>query len=257
MGFNNDDGLGIRGLGEAEGDGGAAVADGFVAGDALRAVEVAEGGVVEAVKDVRADGAEIADVDVTLAVAGGGTEDGEVAHGDDGTALCESATRGELRDVVIADGGTDLLMHGGDRFTSGSLAEVTLTQKGHGGDDRAAEIDEVVPGVAEDMHLEVTQQLARGVEVGGGVVVAAGDDGLHGFEVGETLQEVEVERHGLLRRIRGIKDIAAEQQRVDFLATEGFDEPVHEGSVLSQAIPLDEAGTEMPVGGVEEAHAAL
>jgi hypothetical protein len=44
---------------------------------------------------------------------------------------------------VIADGGADLLVHGGDGFTGGGLAEVALAQERHGGDDAAAEIDEV------------------------------------------------------------------------------------------------------------------
>lgn len=168
MKVEDDDGLRIGGFGEAEGEGGAAVANGFVAGDTLRAVEVTEGGVVEAVKDVRADGAEIADVDVALAVAGGGTEDGEVAHGDDGPSLRERAGGGELRGVVIADGGADLFVNGGDGFTGGGLAEVALTQKGHGGDDAAAKIDVGVRTcVAEDMHVEATQEITRGVEVGG------------------------------------------------------------------------------------------
>jgi hypothetical protein len=88
-------------------------------------------------------------------------------------------------------------------------------------------------------------------------VIAAGDDGLDRFEIGEALQEVEVERDGILRRVRGIEDIAAEEQRVDFFGAEGFDEPVHEGRVLGEAVPLDEAGAEVPVSGVEDAHSAM
>ena len=188
MGVDDDDGFGVSGLGKAEGDGGAAVTDGFDVCYFLWAVEVAEGGVVEAGKEVCADGTEVADVDVALAVAGGGAEDSEVAHGDDGAALSEVAAGGELRGVVGADGGADLLVHGGDGFTCGGLAEIALAQKGHGGHDGSAEINDVVfARVTEDMHVEALQQLARGVEVGSGVVVASGDDGLHRFEVGEPL----------------------------------------------------------------------
>ena len=96
--------------------------------------------------------------------------------------------RGELRDVMGADGGADLLVHGGDGFTSGGLAEIALAQKRHGCHDSSAEINDVVfARVTKDMHVEAFQQLARGVEVGSGVVVASGDDGLHRFEVGEPL----------------------------------------------------------------------
>ena len=255
LGVNDDDGFGISSLGEAERDGGAAVADGFVAGDLLRAVEMAEGGVVEAFKEVRADGAEVADVDVALAIAGGGTEGGEVAHGDDGAAQREVAASGELRGVVGTDAGANLLVHGGDGFTSGGLAEIALAQKGHGGDDGSTEINDVVfARVTKDMHVEAAEQLTRGVEVGGGVVITSGDDGLHGFEVGEALQELKVERDGILRRIRSIEDISTDEQCIDFFAAQCFDEPVDKDGVLRQAVTLDESGAEMPVCCVEDAH---
>lgn len=250
----NDDGLRIGGFGEAQRDWRAAVADGVDAGDALRSMQMAEGGVVEAVEEVGAYGSEVADVDVAFAVAGGGTEDGEVAHGDDGSAIRDGATRCELRSVVGADGGADLLVHSGDGFTGGSLAEIALAQKRHGGHDGSTEIDDVVSGVAEDMHVEALQQFARGIEVRGGVVVAASDDGLHVLEIGEALQEVEVERDGILRRIGSIEDVAADEQRVDVLVAQRVDEPVEKRSVLRQAITLDESSAEMPVCGVEEFH---
>ena len=251
---DDDDRLGIGSFREAEGDGGAAVADGVDAGDALRTMQVAEGGVVEAVEEVRADGSEVADVDVAFAVAGGGTEDGEVAHGDDVSAVGDGAARGELRGVVGANGGADLLVHGGHGFACGGLAEIALAQEGHGGDDGSTEIDDVVTRVAEDMHLEAAQQFARGIEVRGGVVVAAGDDGLHGLEIGEALQEIEVERDGILRRICSIEDVAADEQGVDLLGAQRVDEPVEKGGVLRQAVALDKSSAEMPVCGVEDAH---
>ena len=156
------------------------------------------------------------------------------------------------------DGGADLLVHGGDGFSGGGLAEIALAQKRYSCDDSSAEIDDVVfARVTEDMHVETLQQLARSIEVGSGVVVASGDDGLHRFEVGEALQEVEVKRDGILRWIGSIKDIAADEQRVDFLGAESFDEPVEKAFMLRQAVTLDESSAEMPVGGVEKAHEAL
>ena len=91
--------------------------------------------------------------------------------------------------------------------------------------------------------------------MGGGVVIATRDDGLHRFEVGEAFEEIEVERDGFLRWVRGIKDIATEQQCIDFFTAQCFDKPVEKRGVLWQAITLDEAGAEMPVCGVEDAHA--
>ena len=204
-------------------------------------MQMTECGVVEAGEDVCANGAEIADVDVAFAVAGGGTQDGEMAHGDDGAALRDVTTCGKLRGVVGANGGADLLMHSGHGFACGGLTEVALAEERHGGDDGSAEINDVVTGVTEDMHLEAAQQLARGIEMRGGVVVAAGDDGLHRFEISEALQEVEVERDGVLWRVRGIENIATEQQCVDFLSAQRFDEPVEKRGVLWQAVTLDGA----------------
>ena len=88
-------------------------------------------------------------------------------------------------------------------------------------------------------------------------MVAAGDDGLNRFEVGETLQEVEVKRDGILGRIRSIKDIAADEQGVDFIAAQRVEEPVEKRGMLRQAVTLDESGAEMPVCGVEDAHSAV
>ena len=85
-------------------------------------------------------------------------------------------------------------------------------------------------------------------------MIATRDDGLHGLEIGEPLQEIEVKRDGILRRIGGIEDIATEQQRVDFLAAQSFNEPVEKGRVFGQSLAFDESGAEVPVCCVKEAH---
>ena len=82
-------------------------------------------------------------------------------------------------------------------------------------------------------------------------MVAASDDGLHGLEIGEALQEIEVERDGILRRFRGVEDVAADEQGVDLLGAQCADEPVEKRRVLRQAVALDESSAEMPVCGVE------
>jgi endonuclease/exonuclease/phosphatase family metal-dependent hydrolase len=224
--------------------------------EALLEAHVQEGVTQLVVGDLNTDQSQHLEYNMMLHMLG--TEDGEVAHGDDGAPLRDDLAGSELRRVVGADGGADLLMHGGDRFAGGGLAEVALPQKRHGGHDGSAEIDDVgFARVAEDMHVEAFQQLTRRVEVGGGVVIAAGDDGLHRFKVGEALQKVEVERHRILWRIRGVEDIAADDQRVNFLAAERFDEPVEKRGMLWQPLALDEPGAEMPVCSVEDAHGAM
>ena len=88
-------------------------------------------------------------------------------------------------------------------------------------------------------------------------MVAAGDNGLHRFEVGEALQEVEVKRDGILRRIRGIKDIAADEQGVDFFGAKRVEEPVEKAFMLQQAVTLDESSAEMPVGRMKDVHEVI
>jgi hypothetical protein len=90
----------------------------------------------------------------------------------------------------------------------------------------------------------------------GGVVIAAGDDSLHGLEIGQTLEEIKVEGDCILRRIGGIKDIATDKQGIDLLGLQRLDDPVGEARMLGQAVTLDESSAEVPVSGMEDAHSS-
>jgi len=86
-------------------------------------------------------------------------------------------------------------------------------------------------------------------------MIAAGNHGLHRAQISQPLEKVEIQAHRVLWRIRGIKDITAEQQRVYLLTAQRFYEPVKKSGMLRQAVTLDESSAQMPVCGVEDAHA--
>ena len=86
-------------------------------------------------------------------------------------------------------------------------------------------------------------------------MISTRDHGLHRPQVSETFEEVEIQAHRILRRIRRIKDIPAEQQRFNVLSPQRLDQPVQKGGMLRQAVTLDESCAEMPVRGMKDAHA--
>ncbi len=57
-----------------------------------------------------------------------------------------------------------------------------------------------------------------------------------------------------MRWVGSVKDISADEQRVDVLLVKGGDEPVKKADMLVVTTALYESCAEMPVGSVEDAH---
>lgn len=217
-------------------------------------MQVTERSVIKTRKNVGTNGPEITDVNLALTVTRGGSEHGEMPHGDDGSLCSDGTTSGELCRVMIADRVADLTLHILHGFSGAGLTKITLTQKRHRRDDSTTEINDRPARMTKDMHVKMAQQLTRSIEMGGGVMVATRDDGFYRLEVGEPFEEIKVQRDGILWGIRRIKNISTEQQCVDFFGTEGFNQPVEKSGMFRQALALNEACAEVPVCRVEESH---
>ena len=185
--------------------------------DLLRAVQMPQRGVIEARKHIRAHRAEAADVDIPFAFTRQRAQRREMAHRDQRATRCTLLAGRELPRVMRADAFTQPILRLGGRFTRDGLPQVTLPQKRHRRDHCVRRFDEVFARCAEDMHLKAPQQFARRVQMLRGVMIATREDGAHRFEVRQPLQKIKIQRHGLLRRIRRVKHIAADHQRIDFL----------------------------------------
>ncbi len=86
-----------------------------------------------------------------------------------------------------------------------------------------------------------------------GVVVARRDD--HVRVLGEPRHRLREEGDGVHRRDRAVVDVARDDDRVDRLGAGQLDEVVEvRGLVLQQVDPVQRA-PEVPVGGVQDAHA--
>ena len=89
----------------------------------------------------------------------------------------------------------------------------------------------------------------------GGVVVAAGDH--HpGPGGGEPVERVVGQRHGVDRRQRPVVDVARDDHEVDLLGLDGLDQVVDVRRLRGEEVLAVERPAEVPVGGVQDAHAA-
>jgi hypothetical protein len=108
--------------------------------------------------------------------------------------------------------------------------------------------------VAAHVHAGPLQQLAVRAEPCGRVVVAAGDDHA-GPGPGELQQGPPPGGEGLYRRDGAVEDVARDEDHVHPFLPHDLDDVVHPGLVGVGEVGAVETATEVPVGGVEQAHA--
>lgn len=247
-------GFGVAGFGEGVGQRGPAVVDAVV--DGLGAVQVAEGGVVDAVEHGGAGVGNAADADVAFAVAGVGAGDERVGQDDGAGAL---GAGGEVGADGVQGRGEDGLVGGG--FHLHLLVDHGGVQVGHAVDGygavRVVQQDgpRGVGGVGPQVHAGFGVQAGADAEAVGGVVVPADHD-RGNVQVREFVQGP-VEQARCVQTGNGaVVDVARDEQSVDLLgAGGGADVGQDFALMVDQVFPVEPAA-QMPVRGVQEPHDA-
>lgn len=246
-------GLAVVGLGEGVGERGAGVAD--AARDALGAVEVAEGHVVDAVEDPGGNGGDPADGDVPLAVAGLATrhegvreDDGAGSGGAGGEVGADPVHSGGQDRFVPGLGGAEGVLDEG-RFQVGEAVEgdvaVAVGQDDGGG---------AALGVGTQVDPGPVEEPGADAEPAGRVVVPRDHDG-GDSDGGEPVQRAVEEFDGGERRDGPVVDIAGDEDHVHLALLDGGHQVVQEGGLGVQEGHAVEGPAQVPVRGVQHPHA--
>jgi hypothetical protein len=107
-------------------------------------------------------------------------------------------------------------------------------------------------GVGADVHVGAREQLGAEAEPRGRVVVARDQDDRR--ELAQPRERLVGEPHRLHRRQRAIVEVARDEHRVDAPLARQRDEEIDERSLRAQQVLAVEGASEVPVGGVEQAH---
>ena len=163
--------------------------------------------------------------------------------------------------VVGADAVQQFARFFGRAFARVCRAQVAFAQVGYGADDgfrraiAVAQEQYFVGGFArgaDDVDVERAQDVARGVEEGGRVVVARGDDDVAAVSGGDATEELVILRLAARRRRGGVEDVAGDDERVDVFGVQGSGKPVEEGGKFVMATAAVKMAAEVDVGGVQE-----
>ena len=163
--------------------------------------------------------------------------------------------------VVGADAVQQFACFFGRAFARVCRAQVAFAQVGYGADDgfrraiAVAQEQYFVGGFArgaDDVDVQRAQDVARGVEEGGRVVVARGDDDVAAVSGGDATEELVILRLAAWRRRGGVEDVAGNDERVDVFGVQGGGKPVKEGGKFVMATAAVEVAAEVDVGGVQE-----
>ena len=244
--------LGLVGLGEGVGQRGAGVAQPLV--EHVGAVEVAEGGVVDAVEEAGRDPGHPADADVALGLRGR-------RAGDEGMRQHHAAGGGGPRREV----GPDPRHRLGQRCLVAAAAERPGLEQRRGvevGDRVDRHVSVLVGehdrsadrrGVGADEDARGVHQARSETEAPRAVVVAAAhhDARTGGGEPGERII-------GQADRVdmgeRTVVDVSRDHDHVDGLRGDHLEEVVDERTLVAEQVLAVEGPPQVPVGGVEDAH---
>ena len=108
---------------------------------------------------------------------------------------------------------------------------------------------------AHYVDAQLPQQLARGVEHGGRVVVAAHHHNVAAAGALHLHQKCVVQLLGRVGGRLGVENVAGNHQHINGLGLHRQQQPVEKSLLLSGAfLAGEEVLTKVPVGGVEDAH---
>ena len=264
--------MGVGGLVHGEGDGGAGVADALPAADLLGAVQVPQGHVGRvAGEDVHGQGVLVSAEHPPLRELRELAPDHvEVPHGHEGLA-------GLPAPAGLSQGGLVDLAHAGHQGVApvedaglDAAGQVRRAEEGHGGTPGGHGPGGVVQGEhhalevcltalraregAQDLHAKGLEHGVRGLEAGGGVVVATDDHHVQGGQAPPQLGEEAVPgAHGPGGRVGRLEDVSRDEQGVHGAGLQEVQQPGEEGVVLAVAGEVVQGVAEVPVTGVQDA----
>ncbi len=235
-------------LAERHGDRGPAVAHPL--GDLLAAVEVTQGGVVDAGEDLGRHPGDATHGDVTLGLAAHPAEDEGVRHDDRAAAadrgVCVHPGHGGPHDAGVGAFGRPQGVGGESRLEVGEWVDRDLTEHHRP--------SHVANGGA-DVQTRAFEQPGGEPEPDRRVVVPAGEDDLCAG-VDEPHEGVGQDVDGVRGRHRPVVEVTAHEHRVHRLGPHDLDEVVEVGGLGVEQPHLVECPSQVPVGGVDQPHVA-
>ena len=246
--------FGSVGFIETHRDRGPRIPDPLVAAHALRPVDVPQCDVIKPRETIGAHGAQVADLNGTLAFTA------ERAHGRQMPGRHNRPARrdggGVIQDppVMLADALPHLRRHLLGCLARGSAAHVALPQIRHRADHGVAEIQNRLPRILrrgpDHADFERPEQVPGRVESQSGVVVAADHEHLGGG-AGDAGEKLVVLGERLLGRVGAVENVPGDDEEVGPELRDLFKQPGEETGVFRGPVLVDEARPEVPVGGVE------
>ena len=135
-------------------------------------------------------------------------------------------------------------------------------KEGQGEDDRfAIEIDQVGGGVfpvetAENMNVQTLEQLFRGFDERGGIVVSGNDDAVAYVRDSTSGEEPVVKFDRPVGRHRDIKKIAGNNDARDLFFPDQVQQKIQHGVELVVTLCIVEGCAQMPVCSMQDLHRA-
>ena len=143
------------------------------------------------------------------------------------------------------------------------LTDITITQVGHGTNDRFwlpvgvfqhnHLIGRVLAGRTHHMHIQHLEQLRRGVEETGRIVIAPDNDHMTTAGSRHPVEEAVIQRLCPVAGGGGIEEITGDQQYIYRLLNDLHQHPVEKCLELLVTLLAIEQTAQMPVGTVQDA----
>ncbi|MPM22735.1 hypothetical protein SDC9_69193 [bioreactor metagenome] len=165
---------------------------------------------------------------------------------------------------MIPDAVQELALLVFDALARLGRADIPVPEMGHGTDDQIGDslavpehqhlVLRVSGRAAGDVDLEGLQQVLRGVEEGGGIMVSGDHHHMAATEGSRPAEEAVIQLLRPVARRSGVENVARHHQDVDPVVPDRLGQPLQKGFVFLVPFSAVEGAAEMPVRRVEDSH---